>query len=253
MYSTTTPDNIKISQVPVNITTDIPFVPRPFSGVSEQMGGTSYKSINSLESNHLYNKYQISSPHPQNTLTPCSIHAEYDSDTPRECYNTYSELQNTVGRVCTSNGTDGPLYTDCKDIDGNADWIRGNQFSAPYVNLNKKIKYYYNVPVLKEKQRVYVKYDEFNRVKYYNVPFLKEEQKVYVKYEDDFYPNRVLMNDKDYPHTNNNTESGFPTWKYPLTDSSDIVENFTISNNTVYLLIGISTIITGILYFSKKI
>ena len=247
MYNTSIPNNIKISSVPVNTTNDIPFVPRPFSGVSEQMGGTTppYESINSLESNHLY---QVSSPHPQNTLTPCSINDEYDSDTPRECYNIYSSLQDTVGRVCDSNGTDGPLYTDCKDIDGNVDWVRGNQFSAPYVNFNKKIKYYYNVPVLKEEQKVYVKYDEFNKANYYNVPVLKEEQKVYVKYENEFYPNRSLMNDKGYPYENNR-EKGFPKWKYPY----QTVENFTDSNNTLYLLFGISAIITGIFIFSKKI
>ena len=272
-FNISVPKNIKISSVPVNTTTDIPFVANPYSGISYEMGGTipSYNSINNTENKLSYysnNIYQVSPPHLQNTLTPCSIIGKNTSniDSSRKCYNIYSPRQNMVGRVCTTPGTDGPLYSREKDenenitsnslnINGNSEWVRGNQFAVPYDDdkiINRK-KYYNYVKMLNKKKKKYVNYDQFYPI-----------------------PNRHLSNNssyKQYPHTNNYTDTGYPIWSYPYeiskSDSTGIVmnrsnqindnfEDFIINNNNnfdnnIFFWIGIITILLSILFCNKII
>ena len=213
------PANIKIPSVPVDTMVDIPFVPRPYSGVDYQMGGTtpSSESINNLPDNKIY---QVNPPHGQNTLEPCSVTGfKVDPNSgPRKCYNIYSPGQNTIGRVCTTMGTEGPLYSrephDGIGVNGNADWVRGNQFGVRYDDsmINDRVKYVKNVPTIKETRKTYVNYDQFYPV-----------------------PDRCMQNNewyKEYPHTKNYTETGYPTWKYPYLTTMDNSENFSnISSN----------------------
>ena len=178
--------NIKISPIPVNIGPDIPYVPKNYSGVDYQMGGTmsEYKNIKS--------RYQIHPPHPQNTLTPCSFKKNKINQN-RICQNVYA--QGVVGRVCNSIGTDGPLYSDNllnSNLNNSDEWVRGNQFSVSYPNKSK-VKYNYSVPVLKEEQKSFFKKEAIYPDK--NI------------WESSFY--------KEYPHTRNYTASGYPIWSYP--------------------------------------
>jgi hypothetical protein len=252
-FNTNIPQNLKITAVPVNTTTDIPFVPKPFSGVSYQMGGTtpSYESINNSSS--FDNKYQISPPHSQNTLTPCSVIGKNPYNLQRKCYNSYSPSQNMIGRVCTTPGTDGPLYSiepnNVNDINGNAEWVRGNQFAVPYDEnkIHNRTKYYYDIPVLNERKKSYVSYDHF-----YPIPNSMQNS-----------------SDKEYPHTSNYTDTGFPTWLYPYETtqlnsinpttikSENLIEDFfdidyeTSNFNKKYFWVGTTIILISILFFTK--
>jgi hypothetical protein len=275
-FNTSIPQNLKITSVPVNTTTDIPFVPKPYSGVSYQMGGTtpSYNSINNSKGFYSNNIYQISPPHSQNTLTPCSVIGKnpYNLDGPRKCFNVYSPGQNMIGRVCTTPGTDGPLYSrepneidnisnNIPDINGNADWVRGNQFAVSYDEnkINNRTKYYYDVPVLKEEKKTYVNYDQFYPV-----------------------PDRCMWNNsayKEYPHKRNYTNTGYPTWVYPYEttqpnsinptkifkdenqSNEDYIEDFsnmiydtsTVNVNKTYFWVGTTIILISILCCNKII
>lgn len=241
-FSTHIPPNIKIPHVPVDTHVDVPYVPRPYSGVSNQMGGTtpSKDSINnSLNQSFYSNKiYQINAPHSQNTLTPCSVIETKPSDPnsgPRKCYNIYSSGQNMVGVVCTTPGTNGPLFSrEGKDgVNGNADWFRGNHFGVNYDDsmINDRIKYYYKTPSLKENKKTYVNYDQFYPV------------------SDRCSRNKQVF--KEYPQNSNFTRNGYPTWRYPyattqadsksptqlvskkesVSDILDLVENFSSGSN----------------------
>lgn len=241
-FNTHVPSNIKIPSVPVDTHADIPFVPRPYSGVSHQMGGTTppRDSVNNSPESNFYsnNIYQVNAPHAQNTLTPCSVIGHKPSDPnsgPRRCYNIYSSSQNMVGEVCTTPGTDGPLYSREGEngVNGNADWFRGNRFGVNYDDrmINDRKKYYYKTPLLKENKKTYVTYDQFYPV-----------------------PDRCSWNKfwyKEYPHTKNFTSGGYPTWRYPYSttqimsrsptqlisrkenakDVIDLIENFSDYSN----------------------
>jgi len=206
-FNLNVPNTLKISPVPAETVVDIPFVPKPYSGVNYQMGGTTppSDSINNIPNTFYSNKiYQTSPPHAQTTLTPCSVIGEKPDDPnagPRKCYNIYSSGQNMVGRICTAPGTDGPLYSrephDGIGINGNADWARGNQFAVRYDDsmINDRTKYLYTVPSLKRGRKKYVTHDQFYPV-----------------------PNRDIRNNfwhKGYPNNINYTSVGFPTWRYP--------------------------------------
>ena len=142
-----------------------------------------------------------------------------------------------VGEVCTTPGTDGPLYSrEGKDsVNGNVDWFRGNRFGVNYDDsiINDRTNYYYKKPSLKENKKTYVNYDQFYPV-----------------------PDRCTWNNKwykDYPHTTNYTQNGYPTWRYPysttqagsrsptqlvskkesVTDILDLIENFSNNSNGV--------------------
>jgi len=261
-FSTHFPPNINITPVSVDTSSDVPFVPKPYSGVSYQMGGTTppKDSINNSPIQSFYSKniYQVNPPHSQNTLTPCSVIGDKPFDPnsgPRKCYNIYSSGQNMVGEVCTTPGTDGPLYSrEGKDgVNGNADWVRGNNFGLNYDDsmINDRVKYYYKTPYLKENKKTYVNYDQFYPV-----------------------PDRCMLNNqwyKDYPHTKNYTQNGYPTWRYPysttqsgsrsptqivskkesVTDILDLIENFSNNSNCVYsnkiFWIGSITVLTSVL------
>lgn len=239
-FNTHVPSNIKVSPVPVDTYPDIPFVPKPYSGVEHQMGGTTppQDSINSLGKSFYSNKiYQVNAPHEQNTLTPCSVIGSRPEDPnsgSRRCINIYSSGQKMVGKVCTTPGTDGSLYSrENKDgINGNADWFRGNRFGVNYDDrmINDRKKYYYKTPSLKENKKTYVTYDQFYPV-----------------------PDRCTWNNywyKEYPHTKNYTSGGYPTWRYPYAttqitsrsptqlvsketerDIIDLIENFYDNSN----------------------
>ena len=280
-HSPSTNPNLKIPSVPVDTTVDIPFVPRPYSGVDYQMGGTtppseSVNNVNNVPDGNFYqhNIYQVNPPHAQNTLTPCSVIGFKPSDPnsgpqrvsdppgPRKCYNIYSSGQNMVGRICTTPGTEGSLYSrepqDGDGINGNADWVRGNQFGVRYNDsmINDRTKYIQNVPVLKEARKTYTSYDQFYPV-----------------------PNRCIQNNKwykEYPSSGNSdkyTSSGFPNWRYPyattmensrnpvkvlrtLDNSENIFENFSGGNinnsytNSIFW-IGIILILVSLMYRGK--
>jgi len=203
-FNTHVPQNIKIPSVPVNTYASVPYVPDPYSGVDFQMGGTTppKDSINNSSGFYSKNIYQVNAPHAQNTLTPCSVIGNKPSDPnsgPRKCYNIYSSGQNMVGEVCTTPGTDGPLYSreEKTGVNGNADWFRGNRFGVNYDEsmINDRTKYYYKTPSLKENKKTYVNYDQFYPV-----------------------PDRCNSNNywhKTYPHNNDYTPNGYPTWRYP--------------------------------------
>lgn len=244
-FNTHQPFNIKTQSVPVDTYADIPFVPRPYSNISHQMGGTTppKDSINNEPKKSFYSNrvYQLEAPHLQNTLTPCSMIGDKYSDfnsNPRKCYNMYSKNQNVVGKVCTTPGTEGPLYSDeniNNKINGNADWVRGNIFGVHYNDkiINDRKKYYYKTPSLKENKKTYITYDQFYPI-----------------------PNRCNKNkimSKEYPHTKNFNEGGYPLWKYPYSttqinsrnptqlvskkenvkDVIDLIENFSCNSNTL--------------------
>ncbi len=255
-FNLNVPRNLKIPSVPVDTNVDIPFVPRPFSGVDYQMGGTvpPSESINNSSENSFYSNkiYQVSPPHAQNTLTPCSIIGEKPDDPnsgPRKCYNIYSSGQNMVGRICTTPGTDGPLYSrephDGIGINGNADWVRGNQFAVRYDDsmINDRTKYINNIPSLKKGRKKYVSPDQFYPI-----------------------PNRCQKNNfwyKEYPTNSNYTIAGFPTWKYPYNTTQpgsrnpskimnpqniSVVEHFSTDSNRKDLIfwIGLAIILTSL-------
>jgi hypothetical protein len=269
-FSTQIPQNVRIPSVSVDTTADVPFVPNPYNKVNFQMGGTtpSYDSINNSTGFYSNNIYQVNSPHAQNSLTPCSVIGDKPSDPnsgPRRCYNIYSSGQNMVDEVCTTPGTEGPLYSreytldDGPGVNGNADWVRGNQFGVRYDSsmINNRTKYILNTPSLKENNKTYVNYDQFYPA-----------------------PGRYNVNNsmyKDYPHTNKYTENGYPTWKNPYAttqlnsrspteiistdniidvDIFDMIENFSDNNNgnsnkRVYFWIGMITIVSSLIYCNK--
>ena len=230
--------SIKIPSVPFNTSSDIPFVPNPNNNVKFQMGGTTPPYNSSTF--YINEIYKDDAPHLQNNLTPYSILGKKSFDinsNQRKCYNIYSSGQNMVGRVCTTPGTDGPLYSS-DIINGNANWVRGNQFGVEYDKsiINDRTKYILNPPSLKENNKTYINYDQF-----YPIPSINN-----------------LSNDKY-------NENGYPTWKYPYSIKSnktistdniydiDIFENFSNKNNIrVYFWIGIITIVSS-LVFCKKI
>jgi hypothetical protein len=269
-FSTQMPQNIRIPSVPDDITSYIPFVPNPYSGVKFQMGVAtpSYKSINNSKGFNSNKIYQYNSPHTQNSLTPCSVIGNKPSDTNsdnRRCYNIYSPGQNMIGEVCTTPGTDGSLYSrectlnDSSGVNGNADWVRGNQFGVRYNSsmINNRTKYILNTPSIKENNKTYINYDKF-----YPSPSIDNV-------------NNFMY--KDYPHTNNYTENGYPTWKYPYSttqlnsispteiistnyindiDIFDMIENFSSNNDSninkrIYFWIGIVIIILSLIYCNK--
>jgi hypothetical protein len=166
-FSTQTPKNFRIPSVPVDIITDVPFVPNPYSGVEFQMGVAtpSYDSVNNSKGFYDNKIYQVSAPRAQNSLTPCSVIGEKLPDPnsgPRKCYNIYSSDQNITGEVCTTPGIKGPLYSreytlnGGPGVNGNADWVRGNQFGVRYDSsmINDRTKYILNTPSLKKITRL---------------------------------------------------------------------------------------------------
>ena len=268
LLNTLEPQNIKIPSIHIDKTSNIPFVPNPYSGVKFQMGGVtpSYDSINNSKRFHSNKIYQFNAPHMQNSLTPCSVigNKQSDSTKSRRCYNIYSSGQNIVGEVCTTPGVDEQLYSNKytfnnnPDVNGNADWVRGNNFGVRYNSsmINDRTKYILNTPSLKENNKTYVNYDKF-------------------------YPDKSIDNvnnymNKSYPYINNYTKNGYPTWKYPYYitqlkssvpteiisrnyindgDIIDTSENFlNINDNNinkrVYFWIGIVAIILSLLYFN---
>lgn len=228
---------IELPSVPINIGSSIPFVPTGFSGVKYQMGGVNPPKDNYGQ--YINHKYQISPPHPQNSQTPCSVIGEKPLDFnegPRKCFTTYSKGQNMVGKVCTTVGTEGPLFSrekyDGEGVNGNADWVRGNQFSVHYnqQKIEDRMKYNFKTPALLDERKTYIGNDPFYPV-----------------------PDRCRWNNswyKTFPRTDlqNYTSGGFPKWKYPynttqpnsrapvslISGSSNqkIIENFTDSDNT---------------------
>jgi hypothetical protein len=263
------PKNFRILSVPADIITDVPFVPNPYNGVEFQMGvaTSSYDSVNNSKGFYNNKRYQVSAPHSQNSLTPCSVIGENPPDPnsgPRRCYNIYSSDQNITGEVCTTPGIKGPLYSreytlnGGHGVNGNADWVRGNQFGVRYDSsiINDRPKYILNTSSLKENNKTYVNYD-----------------KIYPTPSRDNINNSMY---KVYPHRDKYTENGYLTWKDPYvttqlnsrnpteisTDSIsdvdifDIIENFSNnkdidSNRRVYFWIGILTIILSLVYYNK--
>jgi hypothetical protein len=127
-----------------------------------------------------------------------------------------------VGRVCSTPGTDGPLYSREKEfVDGNANWVRGNRFGVKYP-MTDKPRYTYIVPSLKTNNKLYYTPDQF-------------------------YPIRNMENQKMYPHTYNYTKDGYPTWRYPY----QLVENFEDKRKVGFWIVVFSTLI-GLMCYSRK-
>lgn len=193
---------IPISSVPFDTTVDIPFVPKPYSGIKYKMGGTTPPFDSILNSTD--RKYQITSPRLQNTLMPLKTNTvnntitTINNDSDKECYNIYSSKQNIQGKICNTIGSD-------TELTGHGDWFRGNNFGVDY---SDKI---------------------FDRKKYSSViPSVKENNIRYIS-TNGFYPTKVL--NRYYPHTNNYTSSGEPIWKYPHNvklniSKPDLIETF---------------------------
>lgn len=239
-FNTCRPSNIKIPTVPVDTYSVIPFVPKPHSNISYQMGGTTppQDSINNLNNNFSSKKiYQINAPHQQNTLTPCSIINKKPADpnsNSRKCYNIYSSRQNIMGNICTTPGTDGFLYSK-ENMNGNADWVRGNNFGVNYGDniIDDRKKYYNKIPYLNENNKTYITYDQFYPISNKNIE-------------------TNIMN-KKYPYTRNYTPDGYPEWRYPYSttqidsrsptelilkkeskkDIIDLIENFSENSNNL--------------------
>ena len=219
-FNSKKPHSIQLPSVPVSIGPDIPFVPKGFDGVKHQMGGVHF------DSKDYSNKYQHRAPHPQNTNTPCSTTKKIEFGMPVNRI-IYSEDQNMVGEIRSLVGTDGPLYSreryDGKGVNGNADWVRGNQFSVNYdqEKVEDRIKYSFKAPQLEEERKTYVGNDP-----YYPIPDR-------CKWNNFWY--------KTYPRTDiqSYTEGGFPKWKYPYKTTQpktrtpvSIIENYTDSSVT---------------------
>jgi hypothetical protein len=197
-----------IPPVPAKVTTDIPFVPSPFQIFEKPLmtGGTTAPVASSWNQKTKM-IYQESPPHPQNMSTAGNSwvnESPFSNEKPGECYLT------NEGYICTSAGTDGLLYKQEKEpgIGGNANWVRGNQFSAPYnpASIEKRPRYIYQAPIVnssKEETNLRVTYDPF-----YPVPR---------------YCSKNNRWNKEYPHTKKYTESGYPLVKL---DYDIIEENF---------------------------
>ena len=249
-FNTEIPRNIKIPSVPASVGPDIPVVPTGFSGVKYQMGSAP-NSKNSYNQ-YIEHKYKFGSPNSQNTLTPCLTNKkplDFNAGN-RKCFITYSGDQNMIGRVCTTPGTDGVLYSresyDGEGVNGNADWVRGNVFSLNYdeQKMNNRTKYNFKTPVLIDKRKTYI-----NDSPYYPIPGR-------CKWNDKYY--------KTYPRNDikNYTSGGFPTWNYPYKTTQlnsrepvEILENFSdynSYNSDIFFYSGLIFIIFVFYKFSKK-
>jgi hypothetical protein len=108
-----------------------------------------------------------------------------------------------VGRVCTTPGTEGPLFSrenypgGPPGINGNADWVRGNRFGVNYSEpkIDNRVDYSYKTSLTKRTNPQYVQYDPF-----------------YPK------PGRCRTENcwfKTYPQYKRYNQGGYPTWEYP--------------------------------------
>lgn len=217
-------NNINLNSVPYAVGVDVPEVPTGYSGTKHSMGGTTPPQDSSYSNKK---RYQVSPPHLQNTLTIQTQKSNYDFNAgTRKCYNIYNGYQN--GRICSNVGTDGPLYTDEKPsgiVNGNADWVRGNEFGVYYDDnvINDRKRYVSGSPIIVDSTIEYVNPDQF-----YPIPDKKKQDN---------------CRNKMYPHVR---KTDFPRWKYP----HKLVENYKNEDN--YSFYGLISLTYLFLYFISK-
>jgi hypothetical protein len=244
-----------IDSCPFTINSSPTFVknnlPQPANHVSSNLG---MGNISQMEHPYLkkyLKKYQTTPPHPQNSLTPCSkiIKGEINEEMidpnqgTRQCYYLYGN-QGVMSEVCTTPGVDEVLdgrtqeLYECKGaqengINGNADWVRGNQFSVPYSEsaINNRTLFSFpssvNKGVLPKK---YISQDPF-----YPAPDFALSKKCWFK---------------EYPHSKKYTNSGIPFWENPY----PIVESFSdcCEKGKVCFWVGIFVVLGSVVFLMKS-
>jgi hypothetical protein len=250
--STKVPRSLHIPPVPVTVGQDVPIVPKPSGDIYNPrsdrdlgMGGTtpSYESSNQAPrgSWDSYQAYQVGPPHAQNTHTPCEVYGEHPfapqrelgiprepliadpNRGPRRCYQIYSPGQQMVGRVCTTPGTKGPLYSRMPGgyfgpgVNGNADWVRGNRFGWNYSQkmITDRPNYVYSTVGKK-----YTNPTMSARNPFFPYPGWCQEKNAWFPDPSAGKPNVPPSNlqghtFKTYPVSRPYDSCGKPTWVYP--------------------------------------
>lgn len=262
--STLNPQPIIIPPVPAEVQAEVLVVPRPshdITGSEFNMGGTTPSRESSRNAPSYswdsYQQYQVSPPHGQNTLTPCKVIGKAPFSPleeqgipnepliadpnrgPRRSYVIYSPGQEMVGRVSTTMGTEGPLYSrlpsesNQSGVNGNADFVRGNDFGWNYNSqmITDRPKYVYTVPAQQQKNPVFYAKDPF-----YPAPGFCRDKNAWMpdpsagkpNYPDSNLQGRTY---KTYPTFTTWTDNGIPTWTYPYSTSMPVSESPTILVN----------------------
>lgn len=213
-FSTAGLRTLRVPTVPATVSTDVPLAPSASGDLTLAspllMGGTTPPFESSVRT--VNQTYQTKPPRMQNTLEPCSVsgpaplfgkHPTLTDPNSRRhaCVVVKDENQGVQGALCNNANDDGSLYTDPANPNGNADWVRGNRFAAPFNGrmIDDRIRYETRVPAMTRGNRQYVLYDPF-----YPKPDRCWEQSEWAG---------------EYPQANAGyTKTGFPTWT-----SSDVV------------------------------
>lgn len=197
-------NSIYIPQVPLRNSIVINHVPSPHSSIIQGMGGTTPPSNSSYHTETPM--YRKSPPHTQNTYT-LKTSPNTNTLNKRECSTRYDTNQRTLAHECSRVGTDGLEYsrretesvqrlgTDQTGINGNADWVRGNQFGVYYddAKINNRTNYTTILP--KQVQ---------NRIQYLST------NPAYPLPKDRMWNTKSIWN-KHYPEFRN-TIQGKPFW-----------------------------------------
>jgi len=144
---------VEIPSIPLQNSIVVNHIPSPHSSVLQNIGGV----ISPNTSSYITEKpiYKKSPPNTQNTYQIDIEHSYTPEPTKRSCYTRYDPNQKTLAYECTTIGTKDKEYsrresesvqrlgTDQSGVNGNADWVRGNQFGVYYddAKINNRTNY----------------------------------------------------------------------------------------------------------------
>ena len=246
--------SIDVPNVPSSTNVNIKFVPSGNVEKTLQVGGTSPPILSFDNTTNL--KYRIRSPYKQNTLEPVLTNNTFINPKNKVCINTYSRDQNVIGKVCNSVGTRDILHTGIHTRNiGNANWVRGNEFSSSYneQDINNPNKYYINSPTLEENKNKIVIDDLFypNPKKINDALGLSNNPTIdnsVQRISSDPYDRYNIKMYKDYPSQKKFID-GLPYWEnsniqIPKNKITEEYTNYTILPKCNYLFwIGIVIIV----------
>jgi len=169
-YQTHHRNFIEIPSIPVRNSIVINHTPSPHASILQNMGRAPHPEESSYNTEKPI--YKKSPPNEQNTYT-LETQPSSNEPTKRTCGTRYDPNQRTLAYECTHIGTDGMEYsrresesvqrlgTDRSGVNGNADWVRGNQFGVYYddAKINNRTTYTTILPKVVTNKIVYMSTD----------------------------------------------------------------------------------------------